>query len=91
MLQSYFRSYFSSHFRVCQAAGYQSYNTVAKKLERRLKALGASAICERGLGDDQHPNGYEAGLDPWLRKLWSQLSSCYPLAEGVSEVCHSLY
>lgn len=66
-------------------SGYQNYNTVAKKLDRRVQALGASAVCERGLGDDQHPNGYEAGLDPWLRKLWSQLSSCYPLPEGLSE------
>lgn len=68
-------------------AGYQNYNTVAKKLDRRLEALGASAICQRGLGDDQHPNGYEAGLDPWLRKLWSELTSCYPLSQGVAEVC----
>lgn len=71
-------------------AGYQNYNTVAKKLDRRVQALGASAICERGLGDDQHPNGYEAGLDPWLRKLWSELSSCCPLPEGLSEVCSCL-
>lgn len=67
-------------------AGYQNYNTVAKKLDRRLEALGASAICDRGLGDDQHPNGYEAGLDPWLRKLWSELTSSHPLPEGISEV-----
>ena len=69
-----------------RSAGYVNYNTVAKKLDRRLAALGASAVCERGLGDDQHPNGYEAALDPWLRKLWSQLRSRYPLPPGVSEV-----
>ena len=67
-------------------AGYQNYNTVAKKLDKRLAALGASAVCERGLGDDQHPNGYEAGLDPWLRKLWSELKLLYPLPFGISEV-----
>lgn len=67
-------------------AGYQNYNTVAKKLDKRLTALGASAVCERGLGDDQHPNGYEAGLDPWLRKFWSELNLLYPLPVGTSEV-----
>ncbi|KAL0040843.1 hypothetical protein WJX79_006949 [Trebouxia sp. C0005] len=66
-------------------SGYQSYNTVAKKLDRRLTALGASVVCERGLGDDQHPNGYEAALDPWLRHLWSQLRAKYPLQLGLSE------
>lgn len=68
-------------------AGYQNYNTVAKKLDRRLAALGAAAVCDRGLGDDQHPNGYEAGLDPWLRKLWSELKLLYPLPMGMTEVC----
>ncbi|KAL0028461.1 hypothetical protein WJX77_008059 [Trebouxia sp. C0004] len=66
-------------------SGYQNYNTVAKKLDRRLTALGASVICERGLGDDQHPNGYEAALDPWLQKLWSQLRAKHPLQLGLSE------
>ena len=68
-------------------AGYQNYNTVAKKLDRRLTALGASVVCERGLGDDQHPTGYEAALDPWLRNLWRQLRAQYPLPQGLSEVC----
>ena len=59
---------------------------MAKKLDRRLAALGAAVVCERGLGDDQHPNGYEAALDPWLRKLWAQLRLVYLLQQGLSEV-----
>ena len=38
-------------------SGYQKYNFVAKKLDKRLRDLGAVAIVERGLGDDQHPSG----------------------------------
>jgi len=32
---------------------------VAKKLDKRLMDLGGKAILERGLGDDQHPSGYD--------------------------------
>lgn len=46
---------------------------VAKKLDRRLANLGAVQLIGRGLGDDQHPLGYEASLDPWLAALWAIL------------------
>ena len=67
--------------------GYQKYNVVAKKLDRRLAALGSAAVLERGLGDDQHPSGYEAALDPWLCELWRQLRQLRPLPPGSTEVC----
>lgn len=51
-------------------SGYLQYNVVAKKLDRRLIDLGGKPIIGRGLGDDQHPSGYEATLDPWLASLW---------------------
>nr|KJB09205.1 hypothetical protein B456_001G130600 [Gossypium raimondii] len=59
-------------------SGYQKYNFVAKKLDKRLSDLGATAVVERGLGDDQHPSGYEAALDPWLSSLWSRLNEIKP-------------
>eukprot|EP00850_Spirogloea_muscicola_P007959 SM000041S15518 [mRNA] locus=s41:519347:524236:- [translate_table: standard] len=52
-------------------SGYEKYNVVAKKLDRRLQDLGATAMASRGLGDDQHPSGYEAAFDPWLAALWA--------------------
>ncbi|KAH6799268.1 Flavodoxin family protein [Perilla frutescens var. frutescens] len=54
-------------------SSYQKYNIVAKKLDKRLSSLGATAIIERGLGDDQHPSGYEGALDPWMSSLWDML------------------
>lgn len=74
-----------------RSAGYLNYNTVAKKLDRRLVALGATPVCERGLGDDQHPNGYEAALDPWLRNLWTNLRRHSPLPQGLTEVHNMQY
>ncbi|KAG5527891.1 hypothetical protein RHGRI_028726 [Rhododendron griersonianum] len=54
-------------------SGYQKYNFVAKKLDKRLSILGATAIIERGLGDDQHPSGYEGALDPWMSSFLNTL------------------
>ncbi len=34
-------------------SGYPKYNTTAKKLDRRLEALGAARLLPLGLGDDQ--------------------------------------
>ena len=65
------------------------YNVAAKKLARRLQALGASACVALGLGDDQHPHGFEAALDPWLAALWPALRARAPLPLGTSEVCIS--
>ncbi|XP_057950039.1 NADPH-dependent diflavin oxidoreductase 1 isoform X2 [Malania oleifera] len=59
-------------------SGYQKYNFVAKKLDNRLSGLGATAIIERGLGDDQHPSGYEGALDPWMSSLWNMLNKLNP-------------
>ncbi|KAK8604977.1 hypothetical protein V6N13_082438 [Hibiscus sabdariffa] len=59
-------------------SGYQKYNFVAKKLDKRLSDLGATAVIDRGLGDDQHPSGYEAALDPWMSSLWSGLNEIKP-------------
>jgi hypothetical protein len=63
-----------------------SMQVVAKKLDRRLQLLGASALLERGLGDDQHASGYEAALDPWLLALWPALRGALPLAAGTQQV-----
>ncbi|XP_004489118.1 NADPH-dependent diflavin oxidoreductase 1 isoform X1 [Cicer arietinum] len=59
-------------------SGYQKYNFVAKKLDKRLMDLGGTAILERGLGDDQHPSGYEGTLDPWMSSLWRMLNMTKP-------------
>ena len=71
---------------MCMPAGYLHYNVVAKKLARRLQALGAAACVALGLGDDQHPQGYEAALDSWLAALWPALRAKTPLPRGTSEV-----
>ncbi|KAG6489958.1 hypothetical protein ZIOFF_051240 [Zingiber officinale] len=59
-------------------SGYQKYNFTAKKLDKRLSDLGAMLLIEKGLGDDQHPSGYEGALDPWLSSFWKKLNMMHP-------------
>eukprot|EP00898_Chlorokybus_atmophyticus_P000268 jgi/Chlat1/1241/Chrsp115S00755 len=66
-------------------SGYLKYNVVARKLYRRLLSLGASVLLPLGLGDDQHPGGYEAELDPWLSQLWQGARDLHPLPVGLAE------
>ncbi|KAI3990905.1 hypothetical protein MKX01_026089 [Papaver californicum] len=60
-------------------SGNQKYSFAAKKLDKRLTDLGAKQIIGRGLGDDQHPSGYEGAFDPWLASLWSALHQINPI------------
>ena len=55
-------------------SAYVKFNVVAKKLHNRLCSLGAQNVIDRGLGDDQHDEGYEGALNPWLVALWDKLS-----------------
>lgn len=59
-------------------SAYGKYNFPAKKLDRRLCDLGAERIIKKGLGDDQHPSGYEGALDLWLLSLWKTLNQINP-------------
>uniref|UniRef100_A0A1D1ZFR5 NADPH-dependent diflavin oxidoreductase 1 n=1 Tax=Anthurium amnicola TaxID=1678845 RepID=A0A1D1ZFR5_9ARAE len=54
-------------------SAYQKYNFAAKKLDRRLSDIGGTPLIQRGLGDDQHPSGYEGAFDPWISSSWSAL------------------
>lgn len=71
-------------------SGYQKYNFSAKKLDKRLSDLGAKSIIEKGLGDDQHPSGYEGAFDPWLSSLWNMLNQMNPtILPRVSDISNS--
>ena len=67
-------------------SGYQKFNITAKKLFRRLSSLGARAIQPLGLGDDQHPLGYEAALNPWLQEVWKSMRQMFPLPSYLKEL-----
>lgn len=62
-------------------SSYARFNFPAKKLHKRLLQLGATAVIERGDGDDQHPLGLDGALDPWMAMLWQALDPLFPGAK----------
>ncbi|KAL4494033.1 hypothetical protein ABPG72_015989 [Tetrahymena utriculariae] len=59
-------------------SNYQQFNSMARKLYQRMLQLGAKIFHERGLGDDQHPFGYDGELDTWTEKLFESLKNIFP-------------
>jgi sulfite reductase alpha subunit-like flavoprotein len=53
-------------------SSYLKFNYVAKKLHKRLLQLGANAILNVGLCDDQHDLGFGAVLAPWIEDFWKK-------------------
>lgn len=52
-------------------------------LFNRLVQLGAQSFCARGEGNEQHPEGYTAGLRLWLIELSDALTSQFLLPDGL--------
>ncbi|KAF8441065.1 riboflavin synthase domain-like protein [Boletus edulis BED1] len=59
-------------------SAYEKFCWPAKKLARRLTHLGGRELCTRGEGDDQHPQGVDGALDPWIEQLLERLLALYP-------------
>lgn len=58
-------------------SGYDKFNAAARKLNSRLKQLGAKEFISIGLGDDQSPLGYLGTLDSWIQNLMDSLKMPY--------------
>ncbi|ORX46531.1 riboflavin synthase domain-like protein [Hesseltinella vesiculosa] len=67
-------------------SSYRKFNYPGKKLYRRLQQLGANLIQSRGDGDDQHYQGLDGALLPWIDGLWANVMAKYPLPDGVARI-----
>eukprot|EP00357_Protocruzia_adherens_P032769 CAMPEP_0115006120 /NCGR_PEP_ID=MMETSP0216-20121206/20294_1 /TAXON_ID=223996 /ORGANISM="Protocruzia adherens, Strain Boccale" /LENGTH=610 /DNA_ID=CAMNT_0002372609 /DNA_START=43 /DNA_END=1875 /DNA_ORIENTATION=+ len=57
---------------------YDKFNAMARKLNQRLRQLGASEFHQRGLADYRDDFGYESEFHPWLNALWESLAGIFP-------------
>lgn len=65
-------------------SSYPRYNVAHRMLCGRLTQLGATSFCERGEGNEQHPEGHSAGFREWIVQLKDRMLESFPLPEGVS-------
>lgn len=65
-------------------SSYPRYNVAHRMLCGRLTQLGANSFCERGEGNEQHPEGHSAGLREWIVQLKNSMLETFPLPDGVS-------
>ncbi|KAF7593793.1 NAPDH-dependent diflavin reductase [Aspergillus hancockii] len=63
-------------------SSYPKFNWAARKLCKRLLQLGASETYLSGEADQQHPEGLEGTLIPWITGFRKHLLDTYPLPEG---------
>ena len=63
-------------------SSYDKFNSVGRKLRKRLLQLGASEVAQSGWGDDQSEYGVEGDFDRWSHALWEVLLRKYPLPQG---------
>lgn len=64
-------------------SSYARYNVAHRMLCGRLSQLGAHMFCERGEGNETHPEGHSAGFREWILTLKNQLLDVFPLGEGM--------
>ncbi|TKA77709.1 hypothetical protein B0A49_02241 [Cryomyces minteri] len=63
-------------------SSYPKYNHAAIKLHNRFVRLGANPICDRGEGDEQHPDGLYGTFPLWSRHFEEDLLRLFPLENG---------
>jgi sulfite reductase alpha subunit-like flavoprotein len=64
-------------------SSYPRYNVAHRMLCGRLTQLGATTFCERGEGNEQHPEGHSAGLREWIVQLKQSMLQAFPLPDDV--------
>lgn len=67
-------------------SSYARFNVAHRMLCNRMRQLGALEFCDRGEGNEQHPEGHSAGYREWIVLLRRQLLETFPLAAEVEPI-----
>lgn len=72
-------------------SSYPRFNVAHRMLHGRLVQLGARPICDRGEGNEQHPEGHSAAFREWIVYLKLKLVEAFPLPEGEHEIPEDVF
>jgi sulfite reductase alpha subunit-like flavoprotein len=72
-------------------SSYVRFNVAHRMLHGRLVQLGAKTICERGEGNEQHPEGHSAALREWIVALKERLLQAFPLPDGLGVIAEDVF
>jgi sulfite reductase alpha subunit-like flavoprotein len=72
-------------------SSYAQYNVSHRLLCGRLSQLGAQSFCERGEGNEQHPEGHSAGFREWIVLLEQKLLDVFPLPDDVEVIAEDVF
>lgn len=72
-------------------SSYAHFNVAHRMLHGRLLQLGAQTFCERGEGNEQHPEGHSAGFREWIVPLQQKVLETFPLPDGLEPVTDDVF
>ncbi|KJY01844.1 nadph-dependent fmn fad containing oxidoreductase like protein [Zymoseptoria brevis] len=67
-------------------SSYAQFNVAHRMLHGRLVQLGAKPFCERGEGNEQHPEGHSAGFREWIVVFRNTLLEAFPLPQDIEPI-----
>ncbi|KAK5114776.1 hypothetical protein LTR85_010089 [Meristemomyces frigidus] len=72
-------------------SSYPRFNFAHRMLHGRLMQLGAQTFCERGEGNEQHPEGHSAAFRTWIVALKEKLLEAFPLPEAEPQIADDVF
>ncbi|GAB7346013.1 hypothetical protein MBLNU457_4785t1 [Dothideomycetes sp. NU457] len=72
-------------------SSYPRYNVAHRMLHGRMLQLGAQLFCQRGEGNEQHPEGHSAGFREWIVDLKDSLLQHFPLPDGTEVIAEGTF
>lgn len=72
-------------------SSYARFNVAHRMLYNRLAQLGAQSFCDRGEGNEQHPEGHSAGFREWTVALRQRLIETFPLPPGKEPLAEDVF